>query len=133
MLTTGQMFGQVYGLLFRLLAEDDELMGDFEDLESGEKVTADDGEDQSGDEEEEMDVEPAEPEEEEDEKTKRQKMWEKKMKLKAAFNQEYDDKDRFFIFSISHSSLIIRVAGFFRQSWCVSLKVRLHLKNRLKG
>ena len=31
-------------------------------------------------------------ESQEDEKTKKQKIWEKKQKLKEAFNQEYDDK-----------------------------------------
>ena len=31
-------------------------------------------------------------ESQEDEKTKKQKIWDKKQKLKEAFNQEYDDK-----------------------------------------
>ena len=47
--------------------------------------------DASGDEEADdnaMEVE----ESQEDEKTKKQKIWEKKQKLKEAFNQEYDDK-----------------------------------------
>ena len=47
--------------------------------------------DVSGDEEGDDDAMEVE-ESQEDEKTKKQKIWEKKQKLKEAFNQEYDDK-----------------------------------------
>ena len=79
----------------RLLAEDDEeLFGDFEDLEEGAEQGLGE-EDSESENEQAMDTDkPAGKDEEEDEKTKKQKIWEKKMKLKAAFNQEYDDKVR---------------------------------------
>ena len=47
--------------------------------------------DASGDEEADDDAMEVQ-ESQEDEKTKKQKIWEKKQKLKEAFNQEYDDK-----------------------------------------
>lgn len=84
---------QKFKKFFRLLAEDDEdIFGDFEDLESGEKVDAEEGESESDDDNENMDLDENKDGEKVDEKTKKQLVWEKKMKLKAAFNQEYDDK-----------------------------------------
>lgn len=66
------------------------MFGDFEDLESGEKFAGDES-DSENEVENSNSVDP-EDEEEEDEKTKKQKIWEKKQKLKEAFNREYDDK-----------------------------------------
>ncbi|KAF5896537.1 ribosome biogenesis protein BMS1 [Clarias magur] len=82
-----------------LLKEDDELYGDFEDLETGEvhKATSGKGEVEGDDEEEE------EEEEDEDEaptlvkvdddEAQRNKRLEKKKRLKERFNAEYDDGD----------------------------------------
>ena len=72
------------------------MFGDFEDLESGEKFAG--GDDESSEDDRDGEAVQSEPEKEEDEKTKKHKLWEKKMKLKQAFNQEYDDKDWIFIF-----------------------------------
>ena len=91
----------------RLLKEDDmfddeELFGDFEDLEGGgdsafeSEGGAEGSAEDDGDSDDEMasEKEDAEPEGDpvEEAKTAKQKAWEKKMKLKEAFNREYDDK-----------------------------------------
>ena len=93
----------------RLLKEDDmfddeELFGDFEDLEGGGGDSAFESEGAEGsandddvDSDDEMASETkgdaeAEGDPVEEAKTAKQKAWEKKMKLKEAFNREYDDK-----------------------------------------
>ncbi|XP_072280092.1 ribosome biogenesis protein BMS1 homolog [Pyxicephalus adspersus] len=78
----------------KLLKEDDELYGDFEDLETGEvhkgkpesKDEEIDDEDEEGDEEAGDEIAPA------DDKEKNQRL-EKKRKLKERFDMEYDDGD----------------------------------------
>ncbi|NXX88905.1 BMS1 protein, partial [Centropus bengalensis] len=77
----------------KLLEEDEELYGDFEDLETGVvhkgKPSAEG--DESGSEEEEEDGKTSKPEPEEEEK-KKERM-DKKRKLKEMFNAEYDEGD----------------------------------------
>ncbi|XP_075279079.1 ribosome biogenesis protein BMS1 homolog [Opisthocomus hoazin] len=77
----------------KLLEEDEELYGDFEDLETGVvhkgKPAAED--DESGSEEEEEDRKTSKPEPEEEEK-KKERM-DKKRKLKEMFDAEYDEGD----------------------------------------
>ncbi|OPJ84644.1 ribosome biogenesis BMS1-like protein [Patagioenas fasciata monilis] len=77
----------------KLLEEDEELYGDFEDLETGVvhkgKPTAEG--DESGSEEEEEDEKPSKPDPEEEEK-KKERM-DKKRKLKEMFDAEYDEGD----------------------------------------
>ncbi|NWW34925.1 BMS1 protein, partial [Panurus biarmicus] len=78
----------------KLLEEDEELYGDFEDLETGvvHKGKAAAGGEQSGsEEEEEEDEKMAKPEPEEEEK-KKERM-DKKRKLKEMFDAEYDEGD----------------------------------------
>jgi len=81
----------------RLLKEDDalddeELFGDFEDLENDQttREVSDASDEENEEEEEEEDA--AGDEVKDEEKTAKQKAWEKKMKLKAAFDRQYDDK-----------------------------------------
>ncbi|NWR77917.1 BMS1 protein, partial [Centropus unirufus] len=77
----------------KLLEEDEELYGDFEDLETGvvhKGKPAAEG-DESGSEEEEEDGKTSKPEPEEEEK-KKERM-DKKRKLKEMFNAEYDEGD----------------------------------------
>ncbi|XP_035260562.1 ribosome biogenesis protein BMS1 homolog isoform X2 [Anguilla anguilla] len=72
-----------------LLKEDEELYGDFEDLETGEVHKGNSGKEESGEEEEEQ--EPLmKTDKEEDQKKKR---LEKKRRLKERFDSEYDDGD----------------------------------------
>ncbi|MCJ8738552.1 hypothetical protein PDJAM_G00037160 [Pangasius djambal] len=82
-----------------LLKEDDEIYGDFEDLETGEvhKVKSGKGDEAEGDDDE---GEEEEEEEEEpklvkfdDEEAQKNKRLEKKKRLKERFNAEYDDGD----------------------------------------
>lgn len=92
------------------LEQDDELYGDFEDLETGEKFSgkdgqddgngsdgdsddgdSDDSDDQNGDS---MDRKDKVKFSKEKKMTKRQKRYEQKMKLKEQFDQEYDDEGK---------------------------------------
>ncbi|XP_067996040.1 ribosome biogenesis protein BMS1 homolog isoform X1 [Melanerpes formicivorus] len=77
----------------KLLEEDEELYGDFEDLETGvvHKGKRAAAGDESGSEEEE-DGETAKPEEPEEEEKKKERM-DKKRKLKEMFDTEYDEGD----------------------------------------
>ncbi|XP_039410002.1 ribosome biogenesis protein BMS1 homolog [Corvus cornix cornix] len=77
----------------KLLEEDEELYGDFEDLETGvvHKGKAAAGGEESGSEEEEEDEKMSKPEPEEEEK-KKERM-DKKRKLKEMFDAEYDEGD----------------------------------------
>ncbi|XP_006816551.1 ribosome biogenesis protein BMS1 homolog [Saccoglossus kowalevskii] len=75
----------------KMLAQDDEIYGDFEDLETGEKHHGnirddDDDEEDSGEDE-------VVKKDEKQELTEKEKRLEKKRKLKEAFNTEYDDED----------------------------------------
>lgn len=81
-----------------LLEQDDELFGDFEDLETGE-IHHGDGEDDDDDEEnddkeddENADGEPSEKKKTKAEKTAMERRMEKKKKLKELFDNEYDMK-----------------------------------------
>ncbi|KAM9462521.1 ribosome biogenesis protein BMS1 homolog isoform 2-T2 [Clarias gariepinus] len=80
-----------------LLKQDDELYGDFEDLETGEvhKATSGKGDEAEGDEEEEEDDEDEAPTlvKVDDDEAQRNKRLEKKRRLKERFNAEYDDGD----------------------------------------
>uniref|UniRef100_A0A6G1R1C6 Gallus gallus BMS1, ribosome biogenesis factor (BMS1), mRNA n=1 Tax=Hypotaenidia okinawae TaxID=2861861 RepID=A0A6G1R1C6_9GRUI len=78
----------------KLLEEDEELYGDFEDLETGvvhQGKHVAEGDDESGSEEDEEDgkMSKSEPEEEE----KKKERMDKKRKLKEMFNAEYDEGD----------------------------------------
>ncbi|XP_062859134.1 ribosome biogenesis protein BMS1 homolog [Trichomycterus rosablanca] len=84
-----------------LLKEDDELYGDFEDLETGEVHRGRSG---KGDEDEEQEDDDENNEEEDeaqivkvdDEEAKKNKLLEKKRRLKERFNAEYDDDATYF-------------------------------------
>ncbi|XP_037790016.1 ribosome biogenesis protein BMS1 homolog [Penaeus monodon] len=78
--------------LLKLDDEDEDLYGDFEDLETGQKFSAPSSEDikegKSG-----KDIDENVVPEVEKEKTKREKLLEKKRRLKEMFDSEYDGKD----------------------------------------
>uniref|UniRef100_A0A7N6A2D3 Bms1-type G domain-containing protein n=1 Tax=Anabas testudineus TaxID=64144 RepID=A0A7N6A2D3_ANATE len=81
-----------------LLKEDEELYGDFEDLETGEVHKGQTGQqDQAEDSENDEDEDGDEAEESlvkmDDEETQKKKLLEKKRRLKERFNAEYDDGD----------------------------------------
>ncbi|XP_030309268.1 ribosome biogenesis protein BMS1 homolog [Calypte anna] len=78
----------------KLLEEDEELYGDFEDLETGvvHKGKPASEEDESGSEEEEEAGKTPKPEPEEEEEKKKERM-DKKRKLKEMFDAEYDEGD----------------------------------------
>ncbi|XP_053496000.1 ribosome biogenesis protein BMS1 homolog isoform X1 [Ictalurus furcatus] len=82
-----------------LLKEDDEMYGDFEDLETGEIHKAKSGEgdeSEQGDEEEEEEEEAPKLVKIDDEEAQKNKRLEKKKRLKERFNAEYDDDATYF-------------------------------------
>ncbi len=117
--TTGQWKAHQDAATLLKMDEEDEVFGDFEDLETGEKVEVK--------EEEEKSEKKPEAVKKKDEMTAAEKRMEKKRKLKEMFDAEYDEQDGGNVFDDLKKQLEVQA----QVQWCIIRFV--HIEPLLKS